>query len=124
MLSSCHITAAPISTRGGSIRASALLSALMIVAASAAVESLRRKRRQARQASLATALVGRGSRVILAVDIGSSSVRCSAYAVGSPPALLPGCAFRVKHSVVKGAGTADAEEVIDLVDTVVDRCLR
>ena len=68
--------------------------------------------------------MARGVRLLLAIDIGSSSVRCSAFTVGSPPVPVPGCAVQLKHAVVKKDGTADAEEVIDLVDAAVDRCFR
>lgn len=106
-----------------SLRAVALLSVL--AAATAAVAAgFQRKRRQAGREAQAKTVVGRGVRVLLAIDIGSSSVRCSAYTVGSPPVLVPGCAVQIKHAVVKADGRADAEEVIDLVDTAVDQCFR
>lgn len=101
------------------VRALALLSVL-----AAAAAALRRRRRKASREAQTKTVVGRGVRLLLAIDIGSSSVRCSAYTVGSPPLLVPGCAVRLKHAVVKKDGTADAEEVIDLVDTAVDRCFR
>lgn len=101
------------------VRALALLSVL-----AAAAAALRSRRRKATRVAQAKSIVGRGVRVLLAIDIGSSSVRCSAYTVGSPPLLVPGCAVQLKHAVVKEDGTADAEEVVDLVDTAVDRCLR
>eukprot|EP00752_Nemacystus_decipiens_P010274 g9156.t1 len=79
-------------------------------------------RRRARRVAQAKGVVGRGVRLLLAIDIGSSSVRCSAYTVGSPPLPVPGCTVQLKHAVVKKDGAADAEEVVDLVDEAVDRC--
>lgn len=106
----------------GALRALALLSVLAATAAAAA--GLQRKRRHASRVARAKSVVGRGVRVLLAIDIGSSSVRCSAYTMGSPPVLVPGCAVQIKRAVVKEDGTADAEEVVDLVDAAVDRCFR
>lgn len=101
-----------------------LLSVSSVVVAVAA--SVTRKRGQATrdEVSQAKRAVEGGARILLAIDIGSSSVRCSAYIVGSPPLLVPGCAVQMKHAVVRDCGTADADEVIDLVDRAVDRCFR
>lgn len=97
-------------------------------AASAAAVALARKRRHATDITLAAKKVvnnNSGNRTLLAIDIGSSSVRCSAYTIGSPPVLVPGCDIQIKHVIVTEAnGVADAEEVIDLVDEAVDRCFR
>lgn len=104
------------------VRTLVLLSVLGGAAAAAALQ--RRRRRRAGRVAQAKSVVGRGVRVILAIDIGSSSVRCSAYTVGSPPLLVPGCAVQLKHAVVRKDGTADAEQVVELVDASVDRCFR
>lgn len=116
-------------TSGAVALLSVLAATTAVVAAAAAAAAAagnHRKRRQAAsRTALAKSVVGRGVRVLLAIDIGSSSVRCSAYTVGSPPVLVPGCAVQIKHAVVKAVdGTADAEEVIDLVDMAVDQCFR
>lgn len=107
------------STLASAARGIALLS--VVAVATAALNS---KLQQANRVARAKSIVGRGVRLLLAIDIGSSSVRCSAYTVGSSPVLVPGCAVQIKHAVIKDDGVADASEVIDLVDTVVDRCLR
>lgn len=123
-MASPHTTAGAAPAQS-SIRAVALLSALAVATtAAAAAAGFQRARRQGSRAALAKSIVGRGVGVLLAIDIGSSSVRCSAYTVASPPVLVPGCAVQIKHAVVKADGTADAEEVINLVDTAVDRCFR
>eukprot|EP00903_Cladosiphon_okamuranus_P014974 g13859.t1 len=107
--------------RSSAARAVRALALLSVLAATAA--ALRRRRRKASREAQTKSVVGRGVRLLLAIDIGSSSVRCSAYTVGSPPLLVPDCAVQLKHAVVKKEdGTADAEKVVDLVDSAVDRC--
>lgn len=103
---------------GAALRTLALLSVL-----TAAAAALRQQRQKDKLVALAKSVVGRGVRVLLAIDIGSSSVRCSAYTIGSSPVVVPGCVVQLKHAVVKENGIAEAEEVVDLVDTAVDRCL-
>ncbi|CAM9098022.1 unnamed protein product [Ectocarpus fasciculatus] len=97
-----------------------MAGALSVLAVATA--AVTRERRRASRVARAKSIVRRGVRVLLAVDIGSSSVRCSAYTVGSPPVLVPGCAVQLKHAVVGEDGTADAEQVILLVDEAVDKC--
>lgn len=113
---------APSRASSSASRAVRVFALLSVMAAAAA--ALRRRRRKAIRVAQAKSVVGRGVRLVLAIDIGSSSVRCSAYTVGSPPLLVPGCAVQLKHAVVKEDGTAEAEEVVRLVDTAVDRCFR
>lgn len=98
-------------------------------AASAVVIALTKKRRHATDIALPKSVVNNtiksSTRILLAIDIGSSSVRCSAYTVSSPPVLIPGCAFQIKYAIVtEASGMADAEQVVDLVDEAVDRCFR
>lgn len=62
--------------------------------------------------------------VVLAIDIGSSSVRCSAYTVSSQPVLVPDCTAQIKRKIVHDDGTSDANEVIQFTEQVVDQCLR
>ncbi|CAM9534609.1 unnamed protein product, partial [Ectocarpus sp. 12 AP-2014] len=97
-----------------------MAGALSVLAVATA--AVTRERRRASRVARAKIIVRRGVRVLLAVDIGSSSVRCSAYTVGSPPVLVPGCAVQLKHTIVKEDGMADAEQVILLVDAAVDKC--
>ncbi|CAM9562905.1 unnamed protein product [Ectocarpus sp. 4 AP-2014] len=97
-----------------------MAGALSVLAVATA--AVTRERRRASRVARAKSIVRRGVQVLLAVDIGSSSVRCSAYTVGSPPVLVPGCAVQLKHAIVKEDGTADAEQVILLVDDAVDKC--
>lgn len=111
-------TMRPSHTNGRAVVAMA--GALCVLAVATA--AVTRERRRASRVAQAKSIVRRGVRVLLAVDIGSSSVRCSAYTVGSPPVLVPGCAVQLKHAVVKEDGTADAEQVISLVDAAVDKC--
>ena len=114
---------APRALLRGLVVLSVSSAAAVIVAVAAAVT---RKRRRATndEVSQAKRAVEDGARILLAIDIGSSSVRCSAYLVGSPPSLVPGCAVQMKHAVVRDCGTADADEVVDLDDRAVDRCFR
>lgn len=102
------------------LRAIAVLS----ISAAAAVALLRRWK-CVREASCARRLVQSDTRIVLVIDIGSSSVRCSAYTMGSSPSRLPGCAIQIKDMVVnQDNGTADAHKVMALVDSAVDQCFR
>lgn len=83
----------------------------------------------------------RVARILLAIDIGSSSVRCSAYTFGSArdsssgandeesgpvsPVLVPGCAIKIKSKIVGDhCGRADARQVVQLADQALDDCIR
>lgn len=105
-----------------SVSSAAAAAVAVAVVASSAVTRRRRQATHDDEASQAKRAVEGGARILLAIDIGSSSVRCSAYIVGSPPLPVPGCAVQMKHAVVRDCGTADADEVVDLVDRAVDHC--
>lgn len=69
---------------------------------------------------------GEGPCIGLAVDVGSSSVRCSAYALrpGGRAVAIPGTMAQVARDALDPAtGTADAERVLADVEAVVDGCL-
>lgn len=113
------------------LRALTLLS--FAAAASAILAERRRRRRIAKHIEAQTIVRKCGeNRIVLAIDIGSSSVRCSAYTAAGVdgggrclrPVLVSGCAVKIKHTVVCNDGTADAEEVVELVDRAVDQCFR
>lgn len=62
----------------------------------------------------------------LAVDVGSSSVRCSAYALrpGGAAVAIPGTMWQVVRDALDPAtGAADATRVLADVEAVVDGCL-
>jgi len=61
----------------------------------------------------------------LAVDIGSSSVRCSAYVlrVDRSVTFVSGTLAQIKRDAIEIDGTADAEKVLHDVETSVDECL-
>lgn len=105
------------------VRALAVLSGSLILAV-----TLVRKWRPASRISDTRSMIADDARIILAIDIGSSSVRCSAYTIGSPPVAVQGCAMQIKHPIVGGqgddSGTADANVVVDLVERAVDGCFR
>ena len=65
-----------------------------------------------------------GACVGLAVDMGSSSVRCSAYVLkrdGVVP--VPGTLVQIQRDAIQADGTADAEKVLRDVEAVIDGCL-
>lgn len=102
-----------------------VIQAIVVISISAvATAALSRKWKRAALVSEAKSFVPDGSSLLLAIDIGSSSLRCSAYTVGSPPRLVPGCAVQIKHAILREDGTADANEVVRLVDRAVDQCFR
>lgn len=103
-----------------------VVRALVLISVSAAAAAaLARRRGRAAEVLRAQNVVKGGTRILLSIDIGSSSVRCSAYTVESRPLLVPGCAVQIKHPVVRESdGSADADEVIGLVDRAVDCCFR
>lgn len=104
----------------------AVLRAIAVLSISvAATTALLRRWKHVREVSRARRIVRSDTRIVLAIDIGSSSVRCSAYTMGSSPSLLPGCAVQIKDMVVnQDHGTADAHRVMALVDSAVDQCFR
>lgn len=64
-------------------------------------------------------------RIGLAVDMGSSSVRCSAYVL-KPDGVrfIPGSLRQVKRDAINPKdGTADAEQIVTDIETVIDGCL-
>lgn len=66
-----------------------------------------------------------GARIGLAVDMGSSSVRCSAYVLRpTGVSFIPGTLAQVKRDAIGPDGTANAERVVQDVEAVVDGCLR
>lgn len=103
-----------------------VLRAIAVLSVSAvATAALFRRWKCVREVSRARRLVRSDTRVVLVVDIGSSSVRCSAYTMGSSPSRLPGCAVQIKDMVVnQDHGTADAHKVMAMVDSAVDQCFR
>lgn len=107
-----------------SVSSAAAVAAAVAVVAAVTINRKRRLATYDEVSSQAKRAVEGGARILLAIDIGSSSVRCSAHLVGSPPLLVPGCAVQIKQAVVRDCGTADADEVVDLVDRAVDRCFR
>ena len=102
----------------------AVFRVLFVLSVSAAATvALVRRWKKAQEASQARKIVRSGARIVLAVDIGSSSVRCSAYTDAPSPSLIPGCAVQIKHAVVnQDNGTADAHKVVELVESAVDQC--
>lgn len=75
---------------------------------------------------------GADNRLVLAIDIGSSSVRCSAYAIGAhgkgvgrwdEVIVVPGSAAQITRKIVQDDGCADAVEVLKLVDQAMDQCI-
>lgn len=75
---------------------------------------------------------GADSRLVLAIDIGSSSVRCSAYAIGADGEgggrwdeviVVPGSAAQIVRKIVQDDGCADATVVLKLVDQAMDQCV-
>jgi len=67
-----------------------------------------------------------GARIGLAVDMGSSSVRCSAYVLRPEGGVtfIPGTLAQVKRDAIRPDGTADAEQVLQDVETVLDASFR
>ncbi len=61
----------------------------------------------------------------LAVDIGSSSVRCSAYVLrlDGEVTFIPGTMAQVKRDAIRPDGSVDAECVLQDVESVLDTCL-
>ncbi len=91
----------------------------------------RRRRRRAIEALLGgDDDQGQGQRrrcIGLAVDMGSSSVRCSAYVLrpGGQAVAVPGTLCQVTRDALDPAtGTAEAGRVLEDVEAVVDGCLR
>lgn len=62
---------------------------------------------------------------MMAIDVGSSSVRCCAFRVvggGNSAVFVPDCTATHKGSNI-GNGMADCEQICDLINQVVKRCL-
>ena len=57
--------------------------------------------------------------LLLAIDIGSSGVRCTAYTIAKRPRAIPGACAHVSRAVVGPAAT-DADDVIAAIEDVVD----
>ncbi|GAB5031647.1 sugar (pentulose and hexulose) kinases [Nannochloropsis oceanica] len=65
------------------------------------------------------------ARIGVAVDIGSSSVRCSAYVLrrDGGVAFIPGTLAQVKRDAMRPDGTVDAICILQDVESVLDACL-